>query len=139
MARRTAQSPKDSQSSTLVVVSPTVKRLRAVLKELSDFVTREGDSRQKRMQRVLRIVVDEAVDELGEVDERFMRSWMYNMACVIEWTATGDMSVLPAELISFACKVEGINPHDFFRVDETEYADPGDVITVPAIETGETT
>jgi hypothetical protein len=115
-----------------VVVNPTVKRLRAVLRELSEFVIKTGDERQRRMQRVLSIVVDEAVDEMGEVDERLMQAWMLNMAKVIEWSATGNMSVLPSELIPFACKVEGIDPHTLFQVNEEDTVVDAEIVDEPA-------
>lgn len=101
-------SQPDSQSSTLVVVSPVVRRLRSVLDELGSFVGKNGDERQRRMSKLLSVVIDEAMDEMGEMDSRVLAAWMHSMACVIEWTATGDMSVLPDELIPFACAVEGI-------------------------------
>jgi hypothetical protein len=91
-----------------VVVSPVVKRLRSVLTELADFVVDNGDERQRRMTRLLGVVIDEAMDEMGETDSRVLSGWMHMMACVIEWTATGNMDALPQELIPFACKVEGI-------------------------------
>jgi hypothetical protein len=114
-----ASSPTGTASSTLAVINPTTKRLKAVLNELAEFVSKNGDDRQRRMQRVLSIVVDEAVEEMGEVDEGFMRAWLFNMAKVIEWTSTGNMSILPPELIEFACKVEGIDPRSLFTVDES--------------------
>ena len=91
-----------------MVVSPVVQRLRAVLGELSDFVGSNGDDRQRRMSRLLRVVIDEAMEEMGETDSRVLSGWMHYMACVIEWTATGDYSVLPPDLVAFAANAEGI-------------------------------
>lgn len=107
-AQQAAVSPDNSESSTLAVVSPVIKRLRAVLGELSDFVGNNGDERQRRMSRLLRVVIDEAMEEMGETDTRVLAGWMHYMACVIEWTATGDYSVLPDDLIPFAASAEGI-------------------------------
>lgn len=108
-AQRAELIQKDSQSSTLVVVNPVIKRLRSVLYELSDFVAYNGDEKQKRMTRILGVIIDESMEEMGDMDSRVLAAWMHSMACVIEWTATGDMSVLPPELTEFACKVEGIS------------------------------
>ena len=61
------------------------------------------------MQRVLNIVMSEAIDELGDVDEIVMQSWLVYMTRIVEWVASGDMTVLPADLVPFACAVEGID------------------------------
>jgi hypothetical protein len=113
MATQDLSSQITSQSSTLVRVSPTVRRLRAIVSELGEFVMTVGDERQRRMQRLLNIVVDEAMEELGTVPEDSLMIWMSNMARVIQWSATGDMSILPEDLIPFACKVEGIPEAEF--------------------------
>jgi hypothetical protein len=70
---------------------------------------KSGDARQVRMQRILNIVIDEAMEELATVPGDSLTIWMSNMARVTQWVATGDMRVLPEELIPFACKVEGID------------------------------
>lgn len=98
-----------SESSTLVRVNPVVRRLRAVVTELGDFVMSNGDARQMRMQRILNIVIDEAMEELSSVPDDSLTIWMSNMARITQWAATGDMSILPEDLVPFACKVEGIN------------------------------
>lgn len=67
-----------------------------------------GDDKQRRMTRILGVVIDESMEEMADMDSRVLAEWMHSMACVIEWTASGDMRVLPPELIQFACKVEGI-------------------------------
>jgi hypothetical protein len=61
------------------------------------------------MQRILDIVIDESMEEFAEMDQEFAAWWMHNMACVIEWVSRGDLSVLPDELLGFACSVEGID------------------------------
>lgn len=70
---------------------------------------KSGDARQVRMQRILNIVIDEAMEELATVPDDSLTVWMSNMARVTQWAATGDLRVLPEELIPFACKVEGID------------------------------
>jgi hypothetical protein len=107
-ARRVQRNQQTGESTTLVVVSPVVRRLRSVLTELADYVTTNGDPRQRKMTQLLSVVIDEAMEEMGETDSRVMAGWMHMMACVIEWSATGNMDVLPSELMEFACKVEGI-------------------------------
>lgn len=61
------------------------------------------------MQRILNIVIDEAMEELATVPDDSLTIWMSNMARVTQWAATGDMRILPEDLIPFACKVEGID------------------------------
>lgn len=104
-----------SSSTTLVVVNPTVRRLRSVVSELSTFVMAEGDFKQQRMQRLLNIVTDEAIEELSSIPESSVALWMTNMARVIQWAATGDLSILPVEMLPFACQVEGIDYNEFMR------------------------
>src|SRR5713226_3317046 len=94
-AQSEGNSPKGIQSSTLVVISPTLKRLKGVMSQFSSFVIHSGDDKQRRMQRVLNIVMSEAVDELGDVDEIVMQSWLVYMARTVEWVGSGDMTVLP--------------------------------------------
>ena len=94
-----------------------------MVSELSNFVLSAGTEHQRRMQRVLNIIIDESMDELAEMDEASLSTFMHNMACIIEWTATGNLSVLPPELIPFACKIDGINYLDF-----TATASPDDSI-----------
>jgi hypothetical protein len=107
-ARALAQSQKDTQSTTLVVVNPTTKRVRAVITNLSDFVMKAGDGHQKNMSRLMGMVIDEAIEELGERDERQMQRWMIFMARILEWSGTGNVGILPQELVPFIADVEGI-------------------------------
>lgn len=65
------------------------------------------------MQRILNIVIDEAMEELATVPDDSLTVWMSNMARVTQWAATGDMRILPDELIPFACKVEGIDYSEY--------------------------
>lgn len=60
------------------------------------------------MGRVLGIIIDETIEELGERDERQMQRWMIFMARVLEWSGTGNIGILPIELIPFIADVEGI-------------------------------
>lgn len=122
-AQRAEISRQDLQSSTLAVVNPVLKRLRSVLYELSDFVAYNGDEKQKRMTKILGVIIDESMEEMGDMDSRVLAAWMHSMACVIEWTATGDIDVLPPELIQFACKVEGIAIPEQKQAEETQVVD----------------
>lgn len=124
----------DSQSSTLVRVSPTVRRLRSIVDELGEFVMNVGDERQRRMQRLLNIVVDEAMEELGTVPEPSLMIWMSNMARIIQWSATGDMSIIPEELIPFACKVEGIDYAEFLAHMNNAQQTDDDVVDAELLE-----
>lgn len=72
------------------------------------------------MARVLGIVIDEAMEEMGETDPRVLGGWMHYMACVIEWTATGDYTVLPKDLVPFAASAEGIPVPDLASPAENE-------------------
>jgi hypothetical protein len=106
--------------TTLVVVSPTMKRIRGTLNQFANISQKFGDERQKRMQRVLSIIIDEASEELGELDETLLKTWIHSFATLMEWCATGDMSILPSELIPFACAIEGIDPATLFDVTEQD-------------------
>lgn len=70
----------------------------------------------------MKIVIDEASNEMGEMDEQVSAHYLNYMARVINWCATGDYSDLPPDAIPFACKIDGIEPRDLFAVDETEPA-----------------
>lgn len=107
-------------STTLVAVNPTLKRLRGVLTNLSEFIVKNGDDRQRRMHRVLSIVIDEVSEEMAEMPETLLAEYLVWMGRVIMWAGTGDMSVLPPPLLGFACDIEGIDIHDLFKVDENE-------------------
>lgn len=61
------------------------------------------------MSRVLSIIIDETIEELGDRDERQMQLWMMYMSRVLEWTSTGNIGIMPAELIPFIADVEGIS------------------------------
>lgn len=114
MATLHPQDSGASPSTTLALVNPVIRRLRAIVTELSGFVIQNGTDHQRRMQRILNIVIDESMDELAGMDEISLAAWMHNMACVIEWTATGDMSVLPPDLLPFACQVDGIDGAGYY-------------------------
>lgn len=86
-----------------------------------------GDARQVRMQRILNIVIDEAMEELSTVPDDSLMIWMSNMARVTQWAATGDMRILPEELIPFACKVEGIDYAEYIAARNMP-ADVDDII-----------
>jgi hypothetical protein len=120
LAQTEGNSQTGTESSTLAVVSPTLKRIRGTLSQFANISARLGDERQKRMQRVLSIIIDEASEELAELDESLLRTWIHSFATLMEWCATGDMSVLPSELIPFACAVEGIDPASLFDVSEND-------------------
>lgn len=91
-----------------MVVNPTTRRVRAVIENLTDFIAKSGDDHQKRMGRVLNIIIDETIEELGERDEKQMQRWMMFMSRVLEWSGTGNIGILPIELIPFIADVEGI-------------------------------
>lgn len=105
----------DTQSSTLVVVNPTLRRVRAVVENLTNFVAKSGDDHQKRMGRVMGIIIDETIDELGDRDEQQMRRWMLFMSRVLEWSSTGNIGILPQELIPFIAEVEEISLEEATR------------------------
>ena len=116
------------------MVNPTVRRLRSVVSELSTFVMAEGDFKQQRMQRLLNIVTDEAIEELSSIPESSVALWMSNMARVIQWAATGDLSILPAEMLPFACQVEGIDYNEFMRANMPANEDEEDIPEAELLE-----
>jgi hypothetical protein len=128
------QQAQVTQSSTLVVVNPVIRRLRSCVGQLSGFVMSNGTDHQRRMHRVLNIIIDESMDELAEMDEMSLAVFLHNMACITEWLATGDMGVLPEELIPFACHIEGVAmPVKVEPVaDDSDIVD-GEIVEVPAL------
>lgn len=108
MALGTDQSQPGTQSSTLVVVNATVKRTRAIITNLSDFIGRAGTENQKRMGRVMGIIIDEAMEELAERDEHQTQKWLMFMSAILHWSSSGNIGVLPSELVPFVADVEGI-------------------------------
>jgi hypothetical protein len=97
------------------VVNPTLKRLRAVVEALSSVSHKFGDERHRRMQRILSVVLDEAMEEVAELNEEMLQVWIVSFGRLMDWAATGDISILPAELLPFACQVEGIDYETFVR------------------------
>lgn len=79
------------------------------------------------MTKILGVIIDESMEEMGDMDSRVLAAWMHSMACVIEWTATGDIDVLPPELIQFAAKVEGI------PVPEPKQAEEPEIVTAEIV------
>ena len=85
---------------------------------MSEFVQSGDDPRQRRMQQILDLVVDEAMEEIGPMDETLLAAWFHNMASVIEWCATGNLSVLPPEVVPFAAKVDGRDPSSYPQTED---------------------
>lgn len=60
--------------------------------------------------------MDALIDEVEEDDRQLFASgpaqiWMLNFAKLMEWTVTGDYSILPPDLVSIAQEIEGKNAH----------------------------
>ena len=109
------ESPKDgtltSPSSTQVSVNdpPAVLRLRAVLAELTSYVTSKGSSKQKRMAFVMRRIANDVCEELGDSDPETVGAYFYLMGSVISWNCTGNNDSLSPQLQElFAPRAEGI-------------------------------
>jgi hypothetical protein len=64
------------------------------------------------MIRQVTIIMDAVREELEEdgtvFDSGVGQRWLLDFAQLMIWTATGDYSVLPEELLSVARKIEGI-------------------------------
>jgi hypothetical protein len=88
--------PKTSESTTLVLADPPViKRLRAVLAELTTFVSRNGGGKQKRVNFVIKHIVEDVVEELEGLPQEHMSAYFAQMGQVISWIGTGDDNALP--------------------------------------------
>jgi hypothetical protein len=96
-------------STTLVVVDPVAKRISGLLKELG--VLFKGMQNRDWLTRQLGIILDAVREEIEEDDSVFADPtsslWIRDFAKLMDWTATGDYSVLPEHLISIACNIEG--------------------------------
>jgi hypothetical protein len=121
----TGASMTAAPSTTLAEVNPTLKRLRAVVVALADVTHRFGDEHHQRMQRILSVILDEAMEEVAELEENMLQLWIVSFGRLMEWAATGNMSILPSELIPFACQVEGIDYETYMR--DTATAEPEDM------------
>jgi hypothetical protein len=131
MVTQASQSP-ESESSTLAPADPVIKRLRALTTEIGSFVLANGSSQQKRMQRVLTIIIDESMEELMSLETQQLGLWLVNMARVVEWCGTGNLGILPPELIPFACQVEGISLEELAaRINAVQ---PDEDMTTPEAE-----
>lgn len=52
--------------------------------------------------------VREELEEDGTVfDSPMGQRWLLDFSKLMEWTATGDYSILPDELVTVACHIEG--------------------------------
>lgn len=120
------------------MVNPVVRRIRALTSRSGGFVMKHGTERDRRVQRILNIVIDEAMEELATMDETGLAMIMTNIARVAQWAATGNIAILPADLIPFACEVDGITVEQFAASaiipDEAEVVDAEIVPDEVAIE-----
>lgn len=87
-----------------------------------------GDDKQRRTQRIMQIVTDEAMEELSaEVDQQKLQLWLIYTARITEWAATGDIRILPPELLPFACAVEGVSYDDLMRARAAAEETPAEI------------
>lgn len=88
---------------------PAVLRLRAVLAELTSYVTSKGSSKQKRMAFVMRRIANDVCEELGDSDPETVGAYFDQMGSVISWIGTGNNDSLSPQLQElFAPRAEGI-------------------------------
>ena len=101
-----------SPSSTLVSVNdtpPAVLRLRAVLAELTSFITSKGSNKQKRMAFVMRRIANDVCEELQDSDPETVAAYFDQMGSVISWIGTGNNDNLSPSLQElFMPRTEGI-------------------------------
>jgi hypothetical protein len=103
-------STQTSKSSTLELASPpAVLRLRAVLAELTSFVSAKGSGKQKRMAMVMRRIANDVCEELQDSDPETISAYFDQMGTVISWIGTGDNDSLSPQLQElFSPRIEGI-------------------------------
>lgn len=67
------------------------------------------------MARQIKAIMDALIDEVEEDERQLFASgpaqiWILNFAKMMEWTVTGDYSILPPEMAEIAREIEG-NAH----------------------------
>lgn len=84
-------------------------RLRAVLAELTSYVTSKGSGKQRRMAFVMRRIAQDVCEELEDSDPETISAYFDQMGKVVSWIGTGDDGSLPEALREvFLPRAEGI-------------------------------
>ncbi|MFZ0227399.1 MAG: hypothetical protein WAL41_10740 [Mycobacterium sp.] len=107
---------------------PAIRRLHAVLAELSSVLTNHGSAKQKSISLVVRRVVNDMCEELSELPPDHMELYFTQMADVVRWIGTGrldDMSEAMQQWIGDRAEgvklaIEGEKPEELslFEVEE---------------------
>lgn len=91
------------------MVDPVTRRVSGLLREMGT-VFAYLDNRDF-LARQIRIILDAVREELEEdmhlFDNPSGRLWLINFGKLMEWTATGNVNILPPELIPIAEAIEG--------------------------------
>lgn len=76
--------------------NPTIRRLRIVCSQLLEFATKSKASKYSRYAWVLESMLDEVLSELDDgKDINMIGAWFEQFGRVIQWTGSGDETVLP--------------------------------------------
>ena len=102
---------------------PVIKRLRAVLAELTTFVSRNGGGKQKRVNFVIKHIVEDVVEELEGLPQEHMSAYFAQMGQVISWIGTGDDNSLPPAIKEYLQARAGTLPEL-----ELEEEAPADIV-----------
>ena len=130
--RSTGALPAIITSSTLVVADPTSRRVSGLLRELG--VLFNHSRHNDWIGRQLGIILDAIREEVEESDDIFSgpmaQAWIVEFSRLMEWTATGDYSKLPENLLEVACRIDGI---PMFEYKANNPANAGQIVKAPRI------
>lgn len=102
------ESQTDSPSSLVLAEPPHIKRVKAVLKVLQDFISKNDEvGNYRKLAFILTAMAEELTEELSELDEIKTRIFMFQMGAVISWIGHGDNEQLPDAVKEFAEMVTG--------------------------------
>ena len=81
--------------STLTLDNPTLRRLKIVLEQLTNYAQADSASKYSRYAWLLQAMMEEVFTELDEGSPENLGLWFEQFGAVIQWTGNGDERVLP--------------------------------------------
>jgi hypothetical protein len=77
------------------VEAPVVRRLKAVMAELTTFAAKNSERKTRRYSFLLRHMSRAIIEELDDVPSEAMGEYFSQMGTVVSWIGTGDDTSLP--------------------------------------------
>jgi hypothetical protein len=105
-------SSPDTSSTLALAEPPVILRLQCVLAELQGYVGARGNGKQKRMNFVIRRIIDDVVEELHEIPVEHMQAYFDYMGKVVQWIGTGDDEILPDSIREYLQARAGTLPEE---------------------------